>query len=98
MERLIHSCKQITQTLCCVHSCNLLACQNAGRRVFTWAEGAIWCKARASTLAVTPVPHEAMMGFLRSTPASLKTVLSASGPLYFPSRSTWYEPGQSARQ
>ena len=65
--------------------CMPLECRSGG---LTWAAGAIWCRARASTLAVTPVPHEAMMGFLRSTPASLKTVLSSSGPLYLPSWST----------
>lgn len=58
-------------------------------QALTWAEGESWCSARASTLAVTPVPQEVTMGFSRSTPAPLNTCASCSGPCSFPSWSTW---------
>ena len=54
-----------------------------------WDEGDSWCRARTSTLAVTPVPHEATMGLLRSTPAPSKTSASSTGFRYFPASSTW---------
>ena len=57
-------------------------------QALTWAEGESWCSARASTLAVTPVPQEVTIGFAGSTPAPLNTSASCSGPRSFPSWST----------
>ena len=46
----------------------------------TWGLGESWCRANASTLAVTPVPHVVTSACFRSTPAVWNTACISSGP------------------